>query len=236
MQNITLFIGVSEYYFDSNDYSEPIKLNVNLENDIGLIPSFRKYMQIDLRKNEVIDTTSPLPFAQSKLYTYFSYQGVFVDYYPEDLSGVILHIEIDLDSKFQMIKRTVFSVSDMFGLIGGMDSILFIIATIAVKLVSSKIYVMSLLSSLYFVSDQQPDRPHDRLFDCVDEDRSSVEEHKKHSTVSLNQNVSQDAPHNDRAAARPDCMQRAVDDRSFSRLADATADRDASPSTHSASV
>ena len=50
---------------------------------------------------------------------------------------------------YQTIERKVYSMSDMFGNIGGMDSVLWIFTSFFVGLFSSKIYMLSLVSSFY---------------------------------------------------------------------------------------
>ena len=50
---------------------------------------------------------------------------------------------------YQTIDRKVYSMSDMFGNIGGMDSVLWIFTSFFVGLFSSKIYMLSLVSSFY---------------------------------------------------------------------------------------
>ena len=50
MTKLSLGFGVTEYYFDSSDYSNPIKLNVNTVNQFGLIPSFKKTVRLMFRK------------------------------------------------------------------------------------------------------------------------------------------------------------------------------------------
>ena len=56
-----------------------------------------------------------------------------------------------MSSKYDVINRTVYSFGDMFGQIGGMDSIMMSILSFIVGIFSTKIYSSSLLSSFYHV-------------------------------------------------------------------------------------
>ena len=62
---------------------------------------------------------------------------------------------ISLDSKYQEIDRTVFTLGDLFGKIGGVDSILWMIASFLVGIFTPTIYNASLISDLYSVLKRQ---------------------------------------------------------------------------------
>ena len=64
---------------------------------------------------------------------------------------------IVLDSKYNTINRTVYSMTDMFGQIGGMDSILVSAGSILVGIFSSKIFMSSLISTFYYVVSENQD-------------------------------------------------------------------------------
>ena len=59
-----------------------------------------------------------------------------------------------LDEKYQTIERSVLTVGDLFGKVGGMDSILWIFALLFIKIVIKKIYLTSLISSFYNVQEE----------------------------------------------------------------------------------
>ena len=60
-----------------------------------------------------------------------------------------------LDSKYNVINRSVYTLGDMFGQIGGMDSIMATIGSIFVGVFSSKIFMESLLSTFYYVTSDR---------------------------------------------------------------------------------
>ena len=54
-----------------------------------------------------------------------------------------------------MINRSVYSLGDMFGQIGGMDSIIANLGSIFVGVFSAKIFMESLLSTFYYVTSDR---------------------------------------------------------------------------------
>ena len=57
-----------------------------------------------------------------------------------------------------MINRSVYSIGDMFGQIGGMDSIMMSILSFLVGIFSNKVYTASLLSKFYHVNSKPKTR------------------------------------------------------------------------------
>ena len=50
IKNTTVGVGFIEFYFDSSDYSNPIKQYLNTDNDFSLIPSYMKNVNLYFRK------------------------------------------------------------------------------------------------------------------------------------------------------------------------------------------
>ena len=91
-----------------------------------------------------------------------------------------------MDSKYNVINRTVYSMTDMFGQIGGMDSILVSAGSILVGIFSSKIFMASLLSSFYYVNSENdsskvvPDNK-------IEESKESIANKKLHKLDSISE-------------------------------------------------
>ena len=156
IKNLKLELGITDYYFDSGDFSNPVKINISTNNVFTLIPSFTKSVKVMIRKNDVTDATSPLPFASSSSYSFFSVGQTIQDYYAEGSDGAVLDLTFALEDKYQTIDRTVFTFGDMFGKVGGMDSMLCMIASFLVGVFSSKLYKFSLVSSFYDIVSTEP--------------------------------------------------------------------------------
>ena len=140
---------ITNYYFDTADYSSPVKVDVSNGYEYSLIPGYNRLVNIKIRRNIVTDVANYLPFAASTIYSFFSIGDNTRDVAYDTDSDKVFEATFELDNKYQTIDRKVFTLSDLFGNIGGMDSILCIAAAIFVKIFSSKIYTTSLISNFY---------------------------------------------------------------------------------------
>ena len=105
--------------------------------------------------NDVTDQKSPFFYVPSDSYSFFSVGEVVQDLSMQTSdTNIIFNFRIQLDSKYQIIDRKVYSLGDMFGQIGGMDSILVSIGTLFMAVFSPKIYAASLLSTFYQVRNE----------------------------------------------------------------------------------
>ena len=66
-------------YFDSEDYSNPLKINVNSDLSYYTLKGVTKSIDIKIRKTEVTDQKSPYFFVPSESYSFFSVGDTFVD-------------------------------------------------------------------------------------------------------------------------------------------------------------
>ena len=146
--------AVSDYYFDSSDYSSPQKININDNLSYKMASGFTKNIKLRIRRNDVSDTTSPFFYATSNDYSFFSFGEASQDISSSDPNAV-LAVSVVLDNKYQTNSRQVYTLGDLFGQIGGMDSILTSIGGILVGVLSTKIYMASLLSTFYQVNKQE---------------------------------------------------------------------------------
>ena len=142
---------VSDYYFDSNDYSTPVKTSYNDRFTFYGVQGISKKIEFRMKRNSVSDQSSPFFFFPSKTYEYFSLSEINQEVQSSSNTGTILDIKIVLDNKYQVTSRQVYSLGDMVGQVGGMYSILFTFWSFFVGTISSRIYLNSLISSFYQV-------------------------------------------------------------------------------------
>ena len=144
--SIALGFLLTDYYFDSSDYSSPIKININDWFKFWGQKGVTKNVDLRIRRNEVVDQKSLLPFVTADSYSFLSIGDIFQDSSTlSNETNVVLRIKFVLDLKYQSVQRTVYTVGDMFGQIGGMNSILLSIGSIIVGTIATKIYMASLL-------------------------------------------------------------------------------------------
>ena len=150
-KDINIGILMTNYYFDTSDYSQPLKVDVSNLYEYSSIQGFERIVNIKIRRNLAQDTTSYLPFASSKEYTYFSIGQDSKDIVYDSKNLAVFSIKFEIDNNYQTIQRQVFGISDVFGKVGGMDAILCIFASFLVGIFSSDMYKASLISNFYDV-------------------------------------------------------------------------------------
>ena len=151
--SLALGVLLTDYYFDSNDYSSPIKINLNDLFKFWGQNGMTKNIDLKIRRNDVVDYKSLIPFVSADSYTFLSIGDIFQDTSAlTNETNIVWRIRLILDSKYQSIQRKAYTVADMFGQIGGMNSILLSIGSFIVGTISAKIFMSSLLSSFYHVS------------------------------------------------------------------------------------
>ena len=64
--------GITDYFFDTNDYTSPLKMD--FRNDITFTPAsgLKKQINVKIRSNIVTDQPSPYPFSDSQSYEFYS--------------------------------------------------------------------------------------------------------------------------------------------------------------------
>ena len=152
----SMFVGfaIADYYFDIDDYSSPLK--VNARNDITFIPTsgFTKVVNVKVRTNIVEDHPSPYPFSNSHSYEYYSV-GEIVREVALSQNGQILQITFTLDNEYLQMSRSVYSLADMVGQVGGFGGMLISIFSFVVGVISTKVYQQSIMSEIYQVNSNE---------------------------------------------------------------------------------
>ena len=149
-KNLKIYLAVSDYFFDTDDYSSPLK--VNFRNDIAFYPTdgFLKLVNIKVKYNTISDLSSPYPFASSSSYEFYSISDIRQDM-NLDTSGNLLQIRFALDNEYQQISRTVYNWSDAVSQIGGFGGLMLSIFSFLVGVLSTKIYSQTVMSNIYQV-------------------------------------------------------------------------------------
>ena len=72
IESIRVGVALTDYYFDSNDYENPIQMNPSANLEYVPIGTMKKTLNIKLMKNSVKDTYNYFPYTDSKDYEFFS--------------------------------------------------------------------------------------------------------------------------------------------------------------------
>ena len=143
--------GITDYFFDTDDYTSPLK--VNIRNDIVFTPvsGLNKLIDVKIRSNIVTDQPSPYPFSDSQSYEFYSINEITNDIVLSQ-NGQILQMRFSLDNQYLQMSRSVYSLADMVGQVGGFGGMLISIFSFVVGVISTKIYQQSIMSDIYQVN------------------------------------------------------------------------------------
>ena len=149
--------GITDYFFDTDDYTSPLK--VNFRNDIIFTPAsgLNKLIDVKIRSNIMTDQPSPYPFSESQSYEFYSINEITKDIVLSQ-NGEILQMRFSLDNQYLQMSRSVYSLADMIGQVGGFGGMLISIFSFVVGVISTKIYQQSIMSDIYQVSSDTNNR------------------------------------------------------------------------------
>ena len=145
---MSIAFGITDYFFDTDDYSSPLK--VNIRNDIVFTPAsgLRKLINVKIRNNIVTDQPSPYPFTNSQFYEFYSIKEITNDVILSQ-NGQIFQMMFSFDNEYLQMSRSVYSFSDMVGQVGGFGGMLISIFSFVVGIISTKVYQQSIMSDIY---------------------------------------------------------------------------------------
>lgn len=89
--------------------------------------------------------------------TFYSVERTDFDFYNTPSSQSLLQLSIVADPNQDFYSRQVYSFLDLTGQVGGLYGIVDTIARILVGLISSRLFVLSILSKLYQIEDKPED-------------------------------------------------------------------------------
>lgn len=168
----TLFLGLLNYYFDTDDYEGPIKFKFEGSYNWGIMPGYYLTKTVRVASNFADDKTSYMPFSSHTQYKYYSVGKVFENVVPQQQGQPLLEITIEADDTYVKIERSVFTLTDMASLIGGLLEIYLLSGAFLAGKFTDKIYYSKLLSHLYQVFNPQYIEvslvfvPHKSFYNC----------------------------------------------------------------------
>ena len=91
-------------------YFNPVKIDVNNDNEYSTVNNFIRTAQIKIRQNVVRDTASYMPLASSSQITYFSIGESTKDLVYNLNDNIIFQLYIVMDSKYNKINSTLVNI------------------------------------------------------------------------------------------------------------------------------
>mmetsp|Transcript_6199 Transcript_6199/g.5324 ORF Transcript_6199/g.5324 Transcript_6199/m.5324 type:complete len:222 (+) Transcript_6199:475-1140(+) len=148
-------VYVVNSYFDAEDYNDPIKTYIDDRFIYSLIPGYTKLSSIYIQKNEIEDQTSYLAYKPGGKVK----SNIEINRFDNSLSiegtetNNIFKALFLKDNFSKSYDRSVITLLDVFGNVGGIMSIISLVGAIIVGFFSDKIFIYSILSKLYQVDD-----------------------------------------------------------------------------------
>ena len=152
---MTLFVGITNYFFDVEDYQDPIKIDILDELDFRIDPNFNKYMSIGISQDHAIDDIGRFPFYPQKEYKYFTVKSSSFDFRTiNETDNIFGTVQLHMDGKYTKIERRNYKIEELIGDLGGIIEILVLIGTFIVGKFSDKLYTSDMITDLYFIKPQ----------------------------------------------------------------------------------
>ena len=126
---MTVHFGITSYFFDIEDYEDPLKIFI--DDDIYLFaePDYKKEYFVRIKQDEAIDDLGMHPFSSTKEYSYYSIGSSRYDFKRIQTDNIFADFRIELDSKYTKTERRVYKFEELFGDIGGTIGILTLIGS-----------------------------------------------------------------------------------------------------------
>jgi hypothetical protein len=153
-------LAIINSYFDFDDYENPVKTYLEDMNIISFLPSTTKRVSYDIQHNtaELKENLVFNVFTQSKEF-YSIGERIYASENFNFNSQAYVAIYFKMSQISEVYERTVFTLFDMFGLLGGVFGILSTFGFIIVSSLSVKLFNNSLLSKLYQIKVPKKSRP-----------------------------------------------------------------------------
>ena len=168
IKNKRIGILIANSYVDFNDYVNPVKRYLDDKYTFRLTPGHKKTVRTYLRHNtaEFRDSLFDLEF--SKKEEFYSISEYDVDMSLEIEDGNLFRYIMRLDHNKDHYERSVYTIIDLTGQIGGLYEIFQLVGKFLIGFISSKILILTMMSKMYHVQTHQNDEDEDNWkFDGV---------------------------------------------------------------------
>ena len=163
IQNFRIAILVANSYVDFNDYENPVKRYFDDRYSYKLTPGFRKISRMFLRQNtaEFRDSLMDIGFTDNK--KFYSVGVEDSDFAIEPSDGTLYDYVMLLDHNKDNYERSVYSLFDLSGQLGGLYEVLELFGKISVGFITSKMLILTMMSNMYHVQKPQSNNEHQQV-------------------------------------------------------------------------
>ena len=165
LESARVSILIFNSYIDFDDYENPIKSYIDDRYSYQIIPDLRKVVRTEIRYNkvELMDSLIDIGFHENK--EFYSVERSEPDLTSINNYNEYLDFGLTIDSKEDSYERKVYSFLDLTGQIGGLYEIINIIVGMLVTFIASRLFILSIISQIYFIRDESVERGN---FNCRD--------------------------------------------------------------------
>jgi len=136
-------------YFDFKDYSDPVKQYLQQGDLSYLIQDFAQLIDITIQENNAETFDSIFFNVSPEEERFYSVGERRYKVAPESSINAIFRIRFTLDDAVITHERTVFTILDMIGQIGGVYGLLFLLGQVIFGYISEKYFLRSVISKLF---------------------------------------------------------------------------------------
>ena len=148
--NLSLFAGLQSYYFDSDNYDDP--LQSYFDNDLNwyISPGLQKTININFQHNKLTDISNSFSFGHEHEYEYYTANNIRDDYKIEDDTHQLINIIFRLDTEIIHQTRTTSTLSDVIAEIGGFSEIIKLMFYYSVSKFSMNLFMSYIFKQMFF--------------------------------------------------------------------------------------
>ena len=148
--SLSVYTGLQTYYFDSDDYDNP--LQTYFDNDLNwyISPGLQKTINVNFQYNKLTDMSNTLSFGQTHEYEYYTTTNIRGDYKIEDDTHQLINIIFKLDTEIIHQTRTTSTFSDVIAEVGGFTEIIRFLFYHSVSKFSINLFMSFIYKQMHF--------------------------------------------------------------------------------------
>ena len=154
LKNLKIGVALTDYYFDGDNYDNPLQINPATGYEYIPISSMKKNVIIKIHRTELQDGVNYFTYSFDNFYKFYSIGEQVIDLSEQDNPGEFMNIDLVLDNKYQAVNRQVFTLIDLAVYVGGIVEVCSIVGSFIVGIFAYKIYISTVISHLFQTHDE----------------------------------------------------------------------------------
>ena len=153
IKDTVINIAINDWYVNFDDFNNPIKSFINDHFTYQLVSGFNKQLKLYVKQSKIELNDNYVLIENTQNIHFLDVERSSMDIVLESSDGEIFDVSVKLEGNQDIYKRTVFSLFDLMGQVGGTYQVLFIICGyFFVKLLSTEMLLSSVFRRLYLTN------------------------------------------------------------------------------------